>query len=410
MEPQSLLQFTTSIGNAIRRSPELYSAWITAELSDVRISGGHCYMELVEKNDAGATIAKIRGMIWSSVLNKLRSKFCNITGRDISTGIKVMVQATATHHPVYGLSVTINDIDPSYTMGDLERLRREILERLRHEGVIDFNRQLKMPVAPQRIAVISAAGAAGYGDFTSQLEGNISGFIFYTKLFPAMMQGEKTSSSVISALEAIEMTIDLWDCVVIIRGGGATSDMNAFDNYELARTVATFPLPIIVGIGHERDRCVLDEIAHTRCKTPTAVAGFLIDSLSDAWLRADRLMRIIAQQATDHLKGETRRLAQISVTVPSLARNIIERASMKLDFFMDKLQTDVRGIMEREKQRLVNLEKLTEVLSPANTLKRGFSITRVKGKAVTDIHQLKEGTELETTLLNGTIHSRIIKD
>ncbi|MDE7381139.1 MAG: exodeoxyribonuclease VII large subunit [Muribaculaceae bacterium] len=405
--PRTLLQFTTAIGNAIRRTPELYSAWVIAELSDVRISGGHCYMELVEKNEEGSTVAKIRGMIWSSLLHRLRSKFCNATGKDISTGLKVMIQVTATHHPVYGLSLTINDIDPSYTMGDLERLRREILERLQREGVIDRNKRIPLPLNPQRIAVVSAAGAAGYGDFSNQLESNSQGFVFYPHLFPAIMQGEKTPPTVLAALDNIEMTVDLWDCVVIIRGGGSTTDMNAFDNYELAHRVATFPLPVIVGIGHERDRCVLDEIAHTRCKTPTAVAGFLIDSLSEAWIRADRLTRAIAQYATENIKGETHRLTQTGSAIPVIAANILERNSVNLNFISEKLQSELTRLLDKERDRLENLEKLTNVLSPANTLKRGFSITRLNGHAITDISGLKEGDKIETTLLNGTVQSVI---
>ncbi len=404
--PLTLLQFTTAIGNAIRRCSELYSTWIIAELSDVRISGGHCYMELVEKNDVGTTVARIRGMIWNNTFINLRHKFIKETGRDIATGLKVMIQATPTHHPVYGLALTISDINPSYTMGDLERLRREILERLKREGIIDNNKRIPLSPTPQRIAVISASGAAGYGDFSNQLENNISGFIFYPHLFPAVMQGEKTRRSVLEALERIEMTIDLWDCVVIIRGGGATTDMNAFDDYDLARAISLFPLPVIVGIGHERDRCVLDEIAHTRCKTPTAVAGFLIDSLTEAWLKADRLVRGIAQYSTERLKGENRRLAQTGSAIPVLASAIIEKASIKLDFLAEKMRNDLRSTFDRERQRIESLQNLITVLSPENTLKRGFSITRVNGKAVKDASSIPPGTDIETILLKGTLWSK----
>lgn len=450
---RTLLEFTTAIGNAIRCSPDLYSAWIVAELSDVRISGGHCYMELVEKNEVGATVAKLRAMIWSSSLPSLRKKFYDSTGRDITSGLKVMVKGSANHHPVYGLSMTINDIDPSYTLGDLERLRREILMQLQKEGVLDANRRLRLPQAPQRIAVISAAGAAGYGDFINQLESNSGGYVFYTHLFPAVMQGDKTVPSVLAALEAVEMTIDLWDCVVIIRGGGATSEMNSFDDYVLARSVATFPLPVIVGIGHERDRCVLDEIAHTRCKTPTAVASFLIDTLAEAWMKADRLTRAIAQYASERIQGETRRLAQTGAYIPSVAQNIIERTSLKLDHYKSQIRTNADIILQRadmrldnfktaigsasdtiieraslrlghyreslvvasstalqrEKVRLQNLSGLCEALSPANTLRRGYSVTRVNGKATKDVASLPPGTIIETQLYDGKVISEVKK-
>lgn len=427
--PVSLLQFTTQIGNAIRRSPELYSAWIVAELSDLRIAGGHCYMELIEKNQAGQTVAKIRAMIWRSGLPQLRQKFLQATGRDLQSGLKVMVQGTATHHPVYGLSVTISDIDPSYTLGDLDRLRREILERLQKEGILNANKSVPLTAAPQRIAVISAAGAAGYGDFINQLDGNAGGFTFYPHLFGAVMQGERTAPSVIAALEAIEMTIDLWDCVVIIRGGGSTTDMNGFDDYELARAVALFPLPVIVGIGHERDRCVLDEIACVRCKTPTAVASFLVDRLGEAWNQADRLTRAIAQYASDRLVGEQRRLAQAGVAVPSFAQQRVERekinlhrlsegipmsvsrattgANARLDADLKMVRLAADAVIARAGEYLKSRESLLEVLDPKNTLKRGYSVTRIGGHAVTDASQVKAGDVLETVLFNGTIESTV---
>ncbi len=447
----SLLQLTTAIGNAVRMTPALQGTWVTAELSDVRVSGGHCYMELIEKNQAGQTVAKLRAAIWASRLTPLRRKFYQATGRDIATGMKVMLFGAATHHPLYGLSFTINDIDPSYTLGDMERLRREILARLHSEGILNRNREVDMPEAPQRIAVISAEGAAGYGDFISQLEGNPYGFVFYPCLFPAVMQGERTSASVREALEFIEQTIDLWDCVAIVRGGGATTDLNGFDDYELAKAVATFPLPIVVGIGHERDRTVLDEIVHTRMKTPTAVAAFFIDTLHSASDHVGNLIDIIVRQAADRLTGEERRLANCQAMIPVLANarlaasqalldktiarlpalaasriasakghldtlsrlaetisaNQTKRASLRLDDLTGRLKTAASNMLRREEQRLEALKGMACALSPDNTLRRGYSITRINGKAITDASAVKSGDVVETTLHSGIIRSTV---
>lgn len=427
----TLSQFTTKVGNAIRVQPELNRAWVMAELSDVRTSGGHCYMELIEKSVSGQTVAKMRANIWSSTFNILNRKFFEATGRPISSNLKVLVQGSATHHNLYGLSMNITDIDPTYTLGDLERLRREILERLQREGVLNHNKSLPLPEAPQRIAVISAAGAAGYGDFTDQLSTNPQGFVFYPHLFGAVMQGDRTSSSVRDALKRIEMTIDLWDCVVIIRGGGSTSDLNGFDDYELAKAVATFPLPIIVGIGHERDRCVLDEIAAVRCKTPTAVASYLNEILSSAWTKADTLMRNIAQYATDRMAGEHRRLDMWQGSIPSMvvrstsnakdrletfarmmvlaSQNVVQNQNVILTQFADKLSRVASMPIERQNLCLESAERLIRVLSPENTLKRGYSVTRFNGHAVTDVSEIPDGAVLETRLFHGSVTSTVNK-
>lgn len=426
----SLSDYTAAIGNAIRVTPQLQGAWVTAELSDVRYSGGHCYMELIEKNAAGQTVAKLRANIWASRVQHLRRKFFNATQRDIVTGMKVMVYGSATHHSLYGLSFTINDIDPSYTLGDMERLRREILMRLQREGVINNNRNRSMSPAPQRIAVISAEGAAGYGDFINQLSSNSDGFIFYPSLFPAVMQGERTSASVREALDCIEQTAADWDCVAIVRGGGATTDLNGFDDYDLAFRVATFPLPIVVGIGHERDRTVLDEIAHTRMKTPTAVAAFFIDTLRTAWTEVWQSADRVARYAADRLAGEIRRLDAAETMLPSLVNTRITAARARLEMEMGRIPAlvDVRigaargrldtlgrltemsaGVALRQSlAKIDNLAGLVEVLSPSNTLRRGYSITRINGRTITDAASVRPGDILETQLRNGTLRSGVI--
>lgn len=426
----SLQQLQQFVGNTIRMNPQLQGVWVTAELSDVRIAGGHCYMELIEKDILGNTCAKMRAMIWNSTFNTLRGKFYAGTGKDISTGMKVMVRGSANHHNLYGLSFTINDIDPTYTVGDMERIRREILDKLNKEGIIDCNRKLGFPPVPQRIAVISAAGAAGYGDFMNQIDHNPDGFKFYTHLFPAAMQGEKTSQSVRDALEMVESTIDLWDCVIIIRGGGATTDLNGFDDYDLARAVALFPLPVAVGIGHERDRTVLDEIACMRCKTPTAVAAMLIDSLRIAYTAAVERVKKIARYSVEAMRGEKYRLSNIETALPARVQtrimrsekhlselgHAIERALLKRYSSESERQKLLRyrfekacsQITERPMIKLKNLENMIRVLSPQNTINRGYSLTMLNGKAVRSVTALKEGDVLETRLSDGTIQSVIV--
>lgn len=414
----SLLQLQRILQQAVAASPVGRGLWVTAELSDVRQSGGHCYMELVEKDNSGTTVAKLRAAVWANRLPYLRQKFTAATGRDIATGIKVMLAGAVTHHPVYGLSFIVSDIDPTYTIGDMERLRREILERLRKEGVLGFNRSLPLAATPQMIAVISSPGAAGWGDFINQLTDNADGIVFYPKLFPATMQGASTSASVRAALAKIEETIDLWDCVVIIRGGGATTDLNGFDDYELARAVATFPIPVAVGIGHERDRTVLDELACVRLKTPTAVAAFLVDRVRTAYSRIAELTNNIIRYATERLRGEERRIAAVASAIPGIASGRIAAASARLIAQRQFIAAAARQRLDRESQRLDADARLLAVLDPVNTLRRGYSVTRLlpedpasaaaePGKAVRDASAVPSGARLVTTLASGSLISTV---
>lgn len=403
----TLSEFQQRLGNTIRLNPEIQNVWVIAEFSDLRVSGGHCYMELVEKDAAGMMRAKLRAMIWRGTLETIRAKFYRATGRDIANGLKVMVRGSANHHNLYGLSFTISDIDPSYTLGDMERLRQEILARLTKEGLINRNKELAVPVVPQRIAVISAEGAAGYGDFMNQIVSNPDGFAVYTGLFPAIMQGERTVPTVLDALDKVEFTKDQWDAVAIIRGGGATTDLNSFDNYDLARRVATFPLPVIVGIGHERDRTVLDEIACVRCKTPTAVAEFITGTLRQTYAMTIDIARRIARYGSEALKGEHLRLASMAQSIPARASNRILRARMSLDRIARQLINDSKNRISSNTQKLTNLENLLRVLDPKSTLKRGYSITRLNGKAVISASQLTPGDKLETTYAEGKSVSNV---
>ena len=273
----TLQQLNRRIIDAINGTAGLQGVWVVAETSDLRVTGGHCYFEMIQKHpDTGAQLARGRAVIWASQYQRLNGAFSAATGSPLQTGIKIMAKVNVSYHAVYGLSMVVTDINPEYTMGDLLRRRNEMISRLKREGIIDMNRELGWPEPLQRIAVISARGAAGYGDFINQLYHNTSRLRFETRLFPAVMQGDNTAPTVISALEAIASAADSYDCVVIIRGGGGSSDLASFDNYELAANIAQFPLPVIVGIGHERDVTLLDYVAALRVKTPTAAAEWLI--------------------------------------------------------------------------------------------------------------------------------------
>lgn len=422
-----LSQFTAAITNTVARAPMLSGVWVIAELSDVRIAGGHCYMELIEKDAAGQTVAKLRANIWRNTFLPLRQKFLKATQKEISTGMKALVKGSATHHSIYGLSFNITDIDPSYTVGDIERLRREIIQKLQKEGIAYKNKSLAIPSAPQRIAVISAAGAAGYGDFINHLTENQEGFVFYPCLFPCMMQGDRVADSVISALRQIESTADMWDCVAIVRGGGATTDLIGFDNYELAKAVALCGLPIVVGIGHERDRNVLDEIANTSLKTPTAVAGFFIDQARQAYDRILGAAERIRTFAIELMRGEERRFNVASTAIPQLALRRLEEAKsgiksiaeklpllsqgrlgrerVKLDSIINMLGNLSKNRIQQNRQHIESLESLVKVLDPINTLQRGYSVTRINGKAVKSVNEISPGDILTTTLTDGEIRS-----
>ena len=421
--------------NRIKRllnNPAVCNCWICADLSDVNVRGGHCYLELLEKDErTGATVAKMRGIIWANRFAYLRQKFVQVTGQDLRSGLKVMLEVSVNYHEQYGISLIITDIDPSYTLGDMERLRREILTRLKAEGIIDMNKQLEFPVVPQRIAIVSAAGAAGYGDFMNQLHHNAYGLQFYTCLFPAVMQGKETVASVTAALDRINSHIDLFDCVVIIRGGGSTSDLNSFDDYNLAANVAQFPLPVVVGIGHERDVTILDYVACRRVKTPTAAAELLIGCGVEALARIDELRETIVSIAREYITEAQLQMQYLTSTIPLVAGNIVERnrtrlqhimqivpltaqsriaqGNERLHFFLKQMQQASAQTIMREKMRPTAIYEKVQILSPQNTLRRGYSLTTVNGHAVTDASQLAAGDTITTHLANGTVTSTINK-
>ncbi|MGM9803217.1 MAG: exodeoxyribonuclease VII large subunit [Muribaculaceae bacterium] len=426
----SLYAFLTQLKQVIMTQPALQSQWIVAEISDLRISR-HGYMQLLEKDSAGNTVATARATIWQNSLFHILSKFSTTTGQDLANGMKVMLNASVNMSQQYGLSLNITDIYPEYTLGDMQRIRREILNRLSREGVIDMNKQLPLPLTPQRIAVISANGAAGYGDFCNQLHNNPFGIKFYTCLFAATMQGQNTAPSVINALERINNHLHLFDLVVIIRGGGATTDLNSFDNYDLAMNVANCNLPVITGIGHERDVTVIDYVAAVCVKTPTAAAEWLIDRCHNSLLNINELQTAIATLVNNTLSEEKQHLSFIADNLPILARNIVERSNMQLTHFMQQIPTIISSriatahmqlnnfarnlatasaqCIKQENMRLSNLTDKVNLLSPQNILNRGYSITTVNGHAVTNAAQLQPGDQMVTHFKEGKVTSTVNK-
>ena len=358
--------------------------WVEAELSECRESRGHCYLELIEKDEQTATpIAKASAKCWASKWAMVRPYFERTTGQRLMAGMKVLLKVYPQFHEAFGFSWIVTDIDPTYTLGDMARKRQEIIRQLKEEGVFDLQKELTLPRFCQRIAVISSETAAGYGDFCNQLSNNPYGFQFETHLFPAVMQGEGVERSLIDALGRIYEAP--FDCVAIIRGGGATSDLSGFDTFALAEHVANFPIPIITGIGHDRDECILDMVSHTRVKTPTAAAALLIDHL---------------KEVLDVINQSQDRLTQLFSVVKT-------RQEAKIDALQQRIPMLLERRLLAEHHRLQLMEEKLKALDPQLLLKRGYSITLCKGKTVRDPQSLHAGDEIETRLEKGTIKSII---
>lgn len=404
--PLSLYELNVWVKRSLRAGlPDTY--WVQAELSDVRTNySGHCYLEFVQKDAKGANlIAKARGTIWNNVFKMLKPYFEQETGQAFVAGIKVLVRVSVDFHELYGYSLTVTDIDPTYTVGDMARRRREILRQLEEEGVVNLNKELEMPVLPQRVAVISSPTAAGYGDFCNQLEHNPYGFDFRIQLFPAVMQGDRVEESVIAALDAVYAQPDDWDVVVIIRGGGATSDLSGFDTYPLAANCAQFPLPIITGIGHERDDTVIDSVAHTRVKTPTAAAEYLIARMLEASDRLDEWAYRLQESVRTRLLDEQRRIENLRRRIPGVAARRIAGAEYALRSARRDMAQAVRTCLTAGHHRLELLQQRLRDALPEKQLARGYSITLYQGKAVKDASTLKPGDELVTIVSRGKVES-----
>lgn len=385
------------------------SFWIRAEMSDVRVAqNGHCYLEFIEKDSKNRNIiAKARGSIWANVFRLLKAYFESETGQAFSSGLKVLVQVSVEFHELYGYSLNVHNIDPTYTLGDQARNRALILKQLEEEGVLTLNKELELPTVTNRIAVISSPTAAGYEDFCNQLENNTDGFVFYTHLFPAIMQGERTEESIISALDRIYEHVDKFDAVIIIRGGGATSELSSFDSYLLAANCAQFPLPIITGIGHERDDTILDIVAHTRAKTPTAVAEFLIKRIQSAAIVMYELQESIITSTNRKLTEETVFLNTLATHFSYIIKDNTKDQLNKINTFTERLKNATKRVIQEEKHRLTNKEQFLKLISPENILKKGYTLTIRNNKIVKSSLELKEGDTITNRFYDGDVVSEV---
>ena len=398
--------------------------WVEAELAECRESGGHCYMDLVQK-DEDTLVARAQARCWRSTWSYVLPKFMKVTGERPRPGMKVLLSVKAQFHEAYGFSWIVQDIDPNYTLGDMARQRQEIINTLKREGIFDLNKSLSVPMFAQRIAVISSQTAAGYGDFCNQLINNEYGFQFTTRLFPAVMQGEQVEQTIIEALNKINDSIEDYDVVVIIRGGGATSDFSGFDTLELAENVANFPLPIITGIGHDRDECILDMISCVRVKTPTAAATWLIDNLLETFDRIEDASRSITDYVRSRMERERLRLSRIQSFLPvafslkktkeearlaNLATRLHTSVNQQINIEQNiianieqRLPLIIKNRIERASYQLEMLSQRTNAVDPIHVLRRGYSIALHDGMAIKDPKSLKKGDEVTVVMASGAI-------
>lgn len=381
MEKYSLKELCDWIQEIVENDlPNRY--WVCAEIASMSVRG-HCYMELVEKAENGILAAKVRATCWSNVYHLLSAYFLQETGQSLHTGLQVMLEVSVEYHAVYGLSLNVWNIDPTYTLGDLAKQRQATIQQLTEDGVMDLQKALQIPSLPRRVAVISSADAAGYGDFCDQLKHNRFGFKFHVQLYPAVVQGDTAARSVVQALNSIVALEEEWDVVVIIRGGGASTDMSCFDDYNLASHCAQFPLPIIAGIGHTRDVSVVDMVVHTSVKTPTAAAEWLIERVAEQVDRVGGLM-LRLQRAT---------------------QNAVSREKNRLLLYEQQIFNAVRGKAVRERGKLDLWMKTIELHSPERIFQMGYSLTMANGKLVRSQDDVNEGDLLETHLHDGVIQS-----
>lgn len=384
MKQYSLLELCDCIDEALQtKLDETY--WVRAEIASLT-ERGHCYMELVEKAKNNSIAAKVRATCWSHVYHLLAAYFANETGQMLSVGMQVLLQVEVSFHAVYGLSVNVVGIDPTFTLGDLARQRQQTIQRLQEDGVMDLQRSLKMATLPRRIAVVSASDAAGYGDFCHQLESNSGGFRFHTQLYPAVMQGEQSPASIIRALGEIAERTEEYDVVVIVRGGGASTDLRNFDDYSLALHCANFPLPIIAGVGHTRDVSVVDMVVHTSVKTPTAAAEWLINAMQE----------------------QAEKVGELYVRLQRVAQHAIHKQQNRLEALWQALRFATQRRISKQRNQLELWEKTIGIHSPERIYRMGYSLTTLNGKVVRSIHDVKAGEEMLTHTGDGVIRSEVV--
>lgn len=422
----------SELNTAIRETLELTfpdTVLLVAEISELRCNPkGHCYLELVER-EHDQTIAQIKANIWANSYRSISRKFEEATGETLKKDMEVLISVNVTFHEVYGLSLNIRDIDPTYSLGGMARKKKEVIERLSREGIMNLNKGLPLPLVPQRIAVISSSTAAGYGDFIRHLEGNPFGYRVHHELYQSLMQGQDAEMSILASLEMIRGRSELYDTVVIIRGGGSQIDLSCFDSYELAAGIARFPLPVITGIGHERDDTVADIVAHTKCKTPTDVAQFIISAvrsfeerildarrrlveITKEIMREERHRVSLAAQQFRHIVARTfqaehsRLHAAIHILIHGASATVGGRLSI-LQRYAGEIKSGTRLFFQSQDTKLRHLEQATRLLDPVNVLKRGYSITYLKDKVIRDAGEVSEGDIMTTRLYSGLIKSRV---
>lgn len=408
MNSISLSELTDRIQDTIRLNFGT-PFWIRAEISELRENqNGHCYLEFIEKdNQTDSILAKTKAIVWSSTYRMLKPYFESSTGESFRAGLKVLVAVTVDFSGVYGFSLNVRDIDPAFTIGELAARRLKIIRQLEADGVVDMNKQLILTARPQRLAIISSATAAGYGDFMDQLQNDSHQFAFYTRLFPAIMQGEQAEQSIIGALDKIFAHADLFDAVVMIRGGGATTDLACFDTYDLALNCAQFPLPILTGIGHQRDNTIVDMVAHSSFKTPTAVAEFLIQQLVFVENNLRNTFYEIASVVRDRINAENLALNTKSWKIKQSLQNRLTLRLINIEKQKGRLRSLVRSVLATEKNKLLLLARTVETHSPVYLLKHGYTITTVNGKRISSVAGVKKGDAVRTYVHDGDFKSTI---
>ena len=429
MEHLSLFDLNGKIKDCLKSNLE-ESYWVVAEIGEIRVNQkGHCYLELVEKSD-DKIIAQNRAVIWSYTYRNLSGWFEALTGQELKPGLKILSNVIVSYHEIYGLSLNIRDIDAAYTIGERAKKRMEIINKLKEDGVYDLNRQIPLPLVPQRIAVVASSTSAGYLDFMNQLENNASNYRFRVSHYQAIMQGHEAEASIIGAMLEIYKDIELFDILVIIRGGGATLDLECFDGYDLASHVSQFPIPVITGIGHERDETITDMVANTALKTPTAVAEFMISGCRQFEEYIDNLYVQVIDKVQYSFKDRKNHLENLSGQLKYITENVFKGQLLKLNVmgqnignaakgrkrlmetalsgYVNSLRLHTERFIALQKKDLLNLAKGIEWIDPKSVLKRGYSITRSKGKIVKSAKKLRKGDIIENLFYDGKKDSKIL--
>lgn len=429
MEHLRLSELSEAIQGAFKAHLQA-SYWVVAEISELRVAqNGHCYMEFVEKDDSNRFVAKYRANMWASTYRNLGTWFERMAGEPLRAGMKVLANVEVQFHPVYSLSLTVKDLDPNYTVGERARQRQQTINQLMADGIFDMNKETELALVPQSIAIISSATAAGYGDFMDQISNNTRNYHFHTQLFPASMQGDTAAHSIIEAMHRVYEAGEDFDLLIIIRGGGAQTDLDCFDSYELSSHIAQFPLPVLTGIGHDRDETIADLVAHTALKTPTAVAEYLISLLENfegevlhlfgriaqagrgrlaaASLQIERRASQLRQAYTEKLRQQETSLLRISNKLEGKSRERFREKRFILDQWMERIKTRATTSLRKESEKLRLLERSLQLSDPAEILRRGYTITYLNGDQVRPGQDFPAGATLETKGIDFSITSTI---